>query len=114
MASERCLTSVSAPAPMMHLRRHSKLAKYAKALVGEGVDQPSDQDDEVDQDDKVMLHLVQAYPNATVAFEADETGQAGASSMGYEAVMPHEEVRVVVFICCTRIHRTPTHAVPHT
>jgi hypothetical protein len=92
---------------MMHLRRHSKLAKYAKALVGEGVDQPSDQDDEVDQDDKVMLHLVQAYPNATVAFEADETGQAGASSMGYEAVMPHEEVRVVVFICCTRIHRTP-------
>ena len=46
---------------MMHLRRHSKLAKYAKALVGEGVDQPSDQDDEVDQDDKVMLHLMQAY-----------------------------------------------------
>ena len=100
---------------MMRLRRHPKaVAKYAEALVGEGVDQPSDQDDEVDQDDKVMLHLVQAYPNATVAFEADETGQAGASSMGYEAVMPHEEVRVVVFICCTRIHRTPTHAVPHT
>ena len=97
------------------------VAKYAEALVGEGVDQPSDlaegamdQDDEVDQDDKVMQHLLQAYPNATVAFEADETGQAGASSMGYEAVMPHEEVRVVVFICCTRIHRTPTHAVPHT
>lgn len=39
--------------------------------------------------------------------EAGETGEAEASSMGYEAVMPHEEARVIVSTCCTRIHRAP-------
>ena len=60
-----------------------------------------------EETDEEAAEPMQAEANETVAFEADETGEAEASSMGYEAVMPHEEVRVVVFICCTRIHRTP-------
>ena len=37
--------------------------------------------------------------------DAGETGEAEASSMGYEAVMPHEEARVIV----SMLHTRPPH-----
>lgn len=60
-----------------------------------------------EETDEEAAEPMQAEANETVAFEADETGEAEASSMGYEAVMPHEEVRVVVFIYAAHASTAP-------
>lgn len=71
-------------------------------------------EEETDEEAEPAAEPAQVEPeageaNETVAMEADESGEAGASSMGYEAVMPHEEARVIVSMLHTYPPR-PAHA----
>ena len=67
-------------------------------------------EEETDEEAEPAAEPAQVEPeageaNETVAMEADESGEADASSMGYEAVMPHEEARVIV----SMLHTRPPH-----